>query len=86
MSSISDKGDLPARVDMFTNCVVVDDRREGDDREGVTLLPTPCREFIEAFLRRVGVDARPSKLIEEELRRSGLREGALLGEETEGFR
>lgn len=86
MSSISDKGDLPASVDIFTNCAV-EDLREGDDREGVTLLPTPCSEFIEAFLKRVGVEARASTLMEEELRRRGLREGALaVGDETAGDR
>lgn len=86
MSSISDNGDLPVRDDMFTNCAV-EDLRDGDDREGVTLLPTPCSEFIDAFLRRVGVDARASRLIEEELRRSGLLDGALPpGEETAGAR
>lgn len=53
----------------------------------MTLLPTPWSEFIEAFLKRVGVDARASRLIEEELRRSGLLEGALPpGEETVGVR
>lgn len=45
--------------------------------------PTPCREFIEAFRRRLGVDARASILIELGLRGSGLRGEALpLGDEA----
>lgn len=47
-----------------------DDLRDGEGLEGVTP-PTPWREFIEAFRSSVGVDARASRLIEEELRRRG---------------
>jgi hypothetical protein len=63
-----------------------DDLRDGDDLEGVTP-PTPCKEFIEAFLRSVGVDARASRLMDDELRRRGLRGGAFpFGDEVEPFR
>jgi len=47
---------LPTIVDAFVNCAE-EDRRDGEALEGVTP-PTPCREFIDAFLSSVGVDAR----------------------------
>jgi hypothetical protein len=59
------------------NCAE-EDRREGDALEGVTP-PTPCREFIDAFLSRVGVDARECWLMElgDRWRGTGLRGGSL---------
>lgn len=80
-SAISASGDLPTIVDPFINCA--DDAREGEDLGGVTP-PTPCREFIEAFLNKLGVDARPSMLMALGLRGCGLLDGVLpfaLGEE-----
>lgn len=41
-----------------------DERLDDDERGGVTP-PTPCREFIEAFLcNAVGVEERASRLVE----------------------
>lgn len=81
ISSISSSADLPARAEAL-NCAE-EDLRDCDCLEGV-IPPTPCREFIEAFLSSVGEEARASTLIEEELRRRGLRGGACrFGEELE---
>jgi hypothetical protein len=44
-------------AEAFANCAEEEERREEEDREGV-MPPTPCREFIEAFRSRVGVDER----------------------------
>lgn len=56
----------------FMNCAE-DDRRDDDERGGVTP-PIPCREFIEAFLCNVvGVEERASRLAVLGLLRRGLR-------------
>jgi len=72
-------------VEAFVNCAE-EDRREGVTREGVTP-PTPCREFIEAFLRSVGVDERERWLMELGDRWRGLRGGTFpFDDEVELFR
>ena len=69
-----------------------DDLREGEDpdgvrsREGVTPL-APWSEFIEAFLRSVGVVDRVPRLTVLGLRWRGLRDSSFpLGEEDELLR
>lgn len=51
-----------------------DDRLEGGLREGVTP-PTPCREFIDALRRSVGVEEREFWLMALGDRWRGLRGG-----------
>jgi hypothetical protein len=73
-SSFPERGDLPIAGAgcPFRNCAE-DDRRDEDDRGGVTP-PTPCREFIEAFLCNVvGVEERASRLVTLGLLRRGIR-------------
>lgn len=70
ISSIPDSGDFPG-VGGVT--CAADVRREGDCLEGVM----PCSEFIEALRSSVGVDARASRLREDELLLKGLGGGAL---------
>lgn len=68
-----ESGDFPTRVDAFTNDAE-DDLRDGDAREGDRTdeaPPTPCREFIEAFLCSVGDEERVSRLMTLGLRRRG---------------
>jgi len=60
------------------NCAE-EDRRDSDPLAGVTP-PTPCREFIEAFLWSVGVAEREFELVELGDRWSGLRGGFPIGE------
>ena len=64
-SSKPESGDLPI-IEAgcpFMMCAE-DERRDDDERGGVTP-PTPCREFIEAFLCNVvGVEERASRLAE----------------------
>jgi len=64
-SSMPESGDLPITEAgcPFMMCAE-DERRDDDERGGVTP-PTPCREFIEAFLCKVvGVEERASRLAE----------------------
>ena len=85
VSSTSERGDLPTIVEALVNCAE-EERREGEALEGVTP-PTPCREFIDAFLSSVGVDARECWLIELGDRWRGLRGGILpFGDDVELFR
>ncbi len=67
------------------NCAE-EDRREGEALEGVTP-PTPCREFMDAFLSSAGVDEREFWLIELGDRWRGLRGGIFpFGDAVELFR
>jgi hypothetical protein len=88
-SSIPESGDLPTIVDPFKKDDE-DDLREGDAREGDragTTPPTPCKEFIDAFLCKVGVDERALRLMELGLLWRGLRGGAFpFGDELELLR
>ena len=62
-SSMPESGDLPMAGCPFMMCAE-DERRDDEERGGVTP-PTPCREFIEAFLCKVvGVEERASRLAE----------------------
>src|ERR1700712_1605750 len=67
-------GVLPTIVDAFVNCAD-EERRDADGLEGVTP-PTPCREFIDAFLSNVGVEERECWLMELGDRWRGLRGGS----------
>jgi hypothetical protein len=83
-SSKPESGDLPI---IGAGCPFVmcaeDERRDDDERGGVTP-PTPCREFIEAFLCNVvGVEERASRLAELGLLCRGLR-GVVLAFGEEG--
>jgi hypothetical protein len=67
------------------NCAE-EERRDGEALEGV-MPPTPCREFMDAFLSSVGVDARECWLMELGDRWRGLRGGILpFGDDVEFFR
>jgi hypothetical protein len=68
-------GVLPTKAEALTNDAE-EDLRDGDAREGdraEEVPPTPCREFIEAFLCSVGDAARVSRLMTLELRRREVR-------------
>jgi hypothetical protein len=85
VSPTSERGDLPTIVEALVNCAE-EDRPEGEALDGVTP-PTPCREFMDAFLSSVGVDARELWLIELGDRWRGLRGGILpFGDAVELFR
>jgi hypothetical protein len=88
-SSIPASGAFPTSVDAFTNDAE-DDLRDSDTREGdraEDTPPTPWREFIEAFLCRVGEVDRVSRLMTLGLRRRGLRCAALpFGDDGRVFR
>ena len=71
--STSGTSDLPTSVEVLTK-LEAEDLREGDPCEGPLL---PRKEFIDAFLSNVGVAARASRLLEDDVRRTGLCGGAL---------
>ena len=72
-------------MEAFVNCAE-EDRRDDEALEGV-MPPTPWREFIDAFLSNVGVDARECWLMELGDRWRGLRGGILpFGDDVELFR
>jgi hypothetical protein len=73
---------LPTIIEEFRTCAE-EERRLEEDLDGVTP-PTPCREFIDAFLSSVGVDDRSRWLIELGDRWRGLRGGKVpLGDAIE---
>jgi hypothetical protein len=85
VSSTSERGDLPTIVEALVNCAE-EDRRDGEALEGV-IPPTPWREFMDAFLNSVGVDARECWLMELGDRWRGLRGGTFpFDDDVESFR
>ena len=84
VSSTSERGDLPTIVEAFVNCAE-EDRRDGEPLADGTP-PTPCREFIDAFLRSVGVAERECWLMELGDRWRGDRGGTPFGDAVELLR